>query len=117
MAIGKTMKDVGKFLKNPAGVPQDSKGNYKYIRTNRSGAKGTNPKYKAPLSQDQKDYEKRIRSGSWAKPGAYKKGGKVKKTGIAKVHKGEVVMPKKTVRKKTYSQVAKSVRKTMGYGK
>ncbi len=47
--------------------------------------------------------------------GSYKKGGKIKKTGIAKVHKGEVVVPKKIVRKKTYSQVAKSVRKTMGY--
>lgn len=30
---------------------------------------------------------------------SYKKGGKVKKTGLAKLHKGEVVVPKKKVKK------------------
>lgn len=44
----------------------------------------------------------------------YKKGGKVKKTGQAIVHKGEMVIPKKVVKNKTYAQVAKSVRRTMG---
>lgn len=38
---------------------------------------------------------------------SYKKGGMVKKTGLAKLHKGEKVMTK--------DQVKKSVRKTMGY--
>lgn len=47
--------------------------------------------------------------------GSYKKGGKINKTGVANLHKGEVVMPKKVVRKKSYNQVAKSVRRTMGY--
>lgn len=38
---------------------------------------------------------------------SYKKGGKVKKTGVALLHKGEVVVPKKTVKKisKTGSQM------------
>jgi len=31
-------------------------------------------------------------SGLFAKPKSFKKGGKVKKTGIARVHKGEVVL-------------------------
>lgn len=43
---GNIGKSVGKFLTNPFNVPQDSKGNYKYIRTNRSGIGGTNPAYK-----------------------------------------------------------------------
>ena len=33
-----------------------------------------------------------------ASPASYKKGGRVKKTGKAKVHKGEVVLPSKTVK-------------------
>lgn len=46
---------------------------------------------KAPLWLDkQKDKQKER-----ATPPSYKKGGKVKKTGMAKVHKGEVVVPKK----------------------
>lgn len=36
-----------------------------------------------------------------AEPPAYKKGGKVKKTGMALVHKGEKVMTQKQVRKQT----------------
>jgi hypothetical protein len=32
-------------------------------------------------------------------PGTYKKGGKVKKTGLAKVHKGERVLTKKQNKK------------------
>ena len=46
---------------------------------------------------------------------SFKKGGKVKKTGTALVHKGEVVVPKKKVGKMTYAQVAKSVKKSQGY--
>jgi hypothetical protein len=42
--------------------------------------------------------------------GSFKKGGKVKKTGMAKVHKGEVVVPKKTVKGKSFKQVKKAVR-------
>ena len=34
-----------------------------------------------------------------SKPGSYKKGGKVKKTGMAKVHKGERVLTKKQTKK------------------
>jgi len=34
-----------------------------------------------------------------AKPPTFKKGGLVEKTGIAKVHKGEVVIPKKRKKK------------------
>lgn len=40
----------------------------------------------------------------------YKKGGKVKKTGLAKLHKGEVVVPKKTVKGKSFKQVKKAVK-------
>lgn len=32
-----------------------------------------------------------------ASPGSFAKGGKVKKTGLARVHAGEAVLPKKTV--------------------
>jgi len=35
-----------------------------------------------------------------AKPDAYKKGGKVKRTGVALVHKGEVVLTAKQAKKK-----------------
>lgn len=41
----------------------------------------------------------RTTQGPPAKPGSYKKGGKVKKTGIAKVHKGERVLTKKQTKK------------------
>jgi hypothetical protein len=37
-------------------------------------------------------------SGGMASPPAYKKGGKVHKTGMAKVHKGEVVLTAKKVK-------------------
>lgn len=36
-------------------------------------------------------------SGGMATPASYAKGGKVKKTGRAKVHKGEVILTKKSV--------------------
>ena len=44
----------------------------------------------------------------------YKKGGKIDKTKTALVHKGEVVIPKKIVKNKTYAQVKNSIKKTMG---
>jgi hypothetical protein len=47
--------------------------------------------------------------------GSFKKGGKIKKTGMAHVHKGEMVVPKKSVKGKSLSQIKKSLRKTMGY--
>lgn len=44
--------------------------------------------------------EKRIDVSGMVKPlGSFKKGGKVKKTGAYKLHKGEVVVPAKTVKK------------------
>ena len=46
----------------------------------------------------------------------YKKGGKVKKTGMAIVHKGEMVVPKKKGTKMpTLAQIQKSISKTKGY--
>ena len=47
---------------------------------------------------------------------SYKKGGKVKKTGMALVHKGEMVVPKRKGKKMpSLAQVQASVKKTMGY--
>ena len=37
------------------------------------------------------------KQSAMAKPASFAKGGKVKKTGVAKVHAGEVVLTKKTV--------------------
>lgn len=42
-----------------------------------------------------------------AEPSSYKKGGLVKKTGMAKVHKGEMVLTKKQVAKKKASKSCK----------
>jgi hypothetical protein len=39
-----------------------------------------------------------------ADPSAYKKGGKVKKTGVALVHKGERVLTAKQAKKKAYGR-------------
>lgn len=42
-----------------------------------------------------------------AKPSSYKKGGKVQKTGTAKVHKGEVVLTKKQAKKPAIKKAMK----------
>jgi hypothetical protein len=43
--------------------------------------------------------ESRSDSASRIGPVSYKKGGRVKKTGLARLHKGEVVVPRNKVRK------------------
>lgn len=42
---------------------------------------------------------------------SYKKGGKIKKTGLALLHKGEVVVPAKKVKGRTFKQISKAVTK------
>jgi hypothetical protein len=49
-----------------------------------------------------------------SKPGSYKKGGKVKKTGIAKVHKGERVLTKKQTKKFDKKKYDKTHKKLYG---
>lgn len=45
----------------------------------------------------------------------FKKGGTVKKTGPAIVHKGEMVVPRKAAKQMTLAQIKKSIQKTKGY--
>ena len=54
--------------------------------------------YHALMGKDlSKAVNKRAVGAVEASPSSYKKGGKVKRTGKALVHRGEVVLPKKTV--------------------
>lgn len=48
--------------------------------------------------------------------GAFKHGGKVKKTGYAKVHKGEVVVASHKKGRKGKTKFRKMARKVLGYG-
>ncbi len=66
----------------------------KYRRGNKDD--GGPKKYAKPVSQITTSSGQTLTP---AKPMAYKKGGKVKKTGVALVHKGEVVLTKAEAKK------------------
>lgn len=49
----------------------------------------------------------RVKDPMLAQPSSFKKGGKVEKTGMAKVHKGEVVLTKKQAKKPSIKKAIK----------
>lgn len=92
--MGKSMGDSGTF-----GTPKEMNRMYQALN---------NPKVRSQLIQKQNDAKsKAMITGTYNSPkslaemvkGSFKKGGKVKKTGIYKLHKGEKVLTKEETMK------------------
>lgn len=74
-------------------------GNYIYDSPDRTRAYTPQEAQKAQSSVDQKKMRDQANDAPGGKIPSYKKGGKIKATGLAKVHKGERVIPKAKVAK------------------
>ena len=94
-------------LKSAAELPFAAAKAWKAKADAASLAYGVNKKEKVIANRKNPNYFKDLKNIR-----GYKKGGKVKKTGIAKVHKGERVLTKKQAKKfdaKKYEKVKKKV--------